>query len=128
MTEEKDWQRFGSQIKPDTKKALDKYAQDYGLEIRQVVDQALNFFFKMSGYGADGYSVLLQKKAAEDFNTLEDLPAPSPACQERSVYSSFVTGDLNNQPPEIKQLVQTGDIVGARRAILEGGKMNNGDL
>lgn len=125
MTEGNDWQRFGSQIKQDTKKTLDKYAQDYGLEIRQVVDEALKFFFKMSGYGAGGYSVQRQKEAAEDFNTLEDLPAPSLTCQERDLYSLFVRGGLEDQP-EIKRLVQHGDTVAARRAILGG--ENNGNL
>ena len=118
MTEGKDWQRFGSQIKPDTKKVLDKYAQDYGLEIRQVVDQALKFFFKMSGYSVDGYSVLHQRKAAEDFNTLEDLPAPSPACQELDMYTAFVRGDFADYPEEVNALIKTGAIEKARALIL----------
>lgn len=118
MIEEKGWQRLGSQIKEDTKKTLDRYAQDYGLEIRQVVDQALNFFFKMSGYGVDGYSVLHQRKAAEDFNTLEDLPAPLQSCQELDIYTAFVRGNLANYPEEINTLIEAGAIEKVRSLIL----------
>ena len=115
------WQKLGTQIKADTKNLLAAYSKDYCLEIRQVVDTALNFYFKMSGYDKDGYNTIRQAEAVKDFNTLEDLPAPSLSCQALDLYATLVRGGLDGYPEEIRRLARAGETEKARAGILKGG-------
>lgn len=103
----------------DTLNDIERYAHDYGMTKSEVVEAACTLYFRLAGYGENGYDILAERDTCSmNAHELEQsgllIPAPMNELQ-RSLSMHVVANDINANALEC---VQAGDYAAAHDMVL----------
>lgn len=98
---------------------IGRYAHDYGITKSEVVEAACALYFRLAGYGKDGYDIIAERNACSmNAHELEQsgllVPAPMNELQ-RSLSMHAVANDIDTGA---LKCIQAGDYAAARDMIL----------